>query len=311
MSHVRLSVTVTAAVAACFLPAFAGPAHAVDPDGLITNGGFEEPDVPTGAWILPVSIPGWQPTNGCRIEVQDNTPSGGAAQSGDQFAELDSDCSGGIQQTFPTEPGLRYVTRYWYSPRNARFSDAGEAYNNLLEVRWNGAVVQTQQRENTTLQNDWTEHTTEQVATGPQSTIAFTDGSTDPRGLDDSLGVYVDTVSVVPHYDLCLLYDDAKTNHAGSAVPVKLRLCDTDGDNLSDPSVTVTATGLTNLDTGATAPLAAAGNANPGGAFRYDAGLAGYIYNLKTTGLSDGTWALGFAVSGSDGVSYSTTFVVR
>lgn len=310
MSRTRLTVTVAAVTAACTLPALAGTAHAADPDGLLANGGFEEPDIATGSFALFAAIPGWQGTNGCAIEVQDNTPSGGAAHSGTQFAELDSNCSGGIQQTFATEPGLRYLTRYFYSPRNARISDAGAAYNNILEVRWDGTVVQTQQRENTTLDNIWSGHETEQVAAGTQSTLAFTDGATDPAGLNDSLGVYVDTISVVPHYDLCLLYDDGRSHHAGATVPVKLQLCDTEGDNLSDPSITVTATGLTNLDSGETAQPKAAGNANPSGVFRYDAELAGYIYNLKTTGLSGGTWELAFTVAGSDGVPYTAGFVI-
>ena len=38
-----------------------------------------------------------------------------------------------------------------------------------------------------------------------------------------------------------------------------------------------------------------AGNANPDETFRYDAGLAGYIYNLRTSPLATGTWEMTLA----------------
>lgn len=309
MPHTRLPVLVAGVTAACALALSVLPAYGTGADGLLDNGGFEEPNIAAGSFALFSAIPGWQPTNGCLVEIQDHTPDG-LPHSGDQFVELDSNCSGGIRQAFATEPGLGYLTRYWYSPRTARISDAGAAYNNLLEVRWDGVVVQTQQRANTTLQTKWTEHATVQVAEGTVSTLAFTDGATDPRGLNDTLGVYVDTVSVVPQYTLCRLYDAEAGHHAGSAVPIRLQLCDTEGDNLSDPGLVVTATGLTNLSTGETAAPKAAGKANPDGIFRYDASLAGYVFNLKTSGLSAGTWELAFTVTGSDGVAYTTGFVV-
>ena len=38
------------------------------------------------------------------------------------------------------------------------------------------------------------------------------------------------------------------------------------------------------------------GNANPDFDSRYDAALEGYIFNLKTTGLTTGTYNLNFTV---------------
>jgi len=52
------------------------------------------------------------------------------------------------------------------------------------------------------------------------------------------------------------------------------------------------------------------GNANPDGNFRYDAGLPGYIYNLKTTGLAGGTWELRFRVAG-DPTEHGAGFQIR
>ena len=305
MSPSRLAIV---ALTACLLPAL--PAHAESVGGALTNGGFEEPDAPRGGWVLTTEIPGWEPTNDCRIEVQDHTPDG-SPHSGDQFVELDADCSGGIRQTISTEPGLRYLTRYWYSPRTARIGDAGAAYNNVLEVSWDGVLVETLSRANPTLETDWSRHEFAQVATGTASTLTFEDGATDPRGVDDTVGVYVDTVSTVPQYDVCALHKETAPRHPGSTVPVRIRLCDTTGDNLSAPDIDVTALGLVNVDTGETAPAAASGGANPGNLFRYDEELAGYIFNLGTSDLPVGTWQLLFAVSGSDDVSYSTGFVIR
>ncbi len=52
-----------------------------------------------------------------------------------------------------------------------------------------------------------------------------------------------------------------------------------------------------------------AGNANADFNFRYDASLAGYIFNLKTTGLTTGTYHLKFTVDGLG--DYTAPFAVR
>ena len=52
------------------------------------------------------------------------------------------------------------------------------------------------------------------------------------------------------------------------------------------------------------------GSANPDANFRYDGGLGGYIFNLKTTGLTTGTYALEFSVTG-DPVKHRVQFKVR
>jgi hypothetical protein len=302
--------TLVAAAATLGCLAAALPAHAEVVGDEIENGDFEQPDVPTGSFRLYDSIPGWERTNGCAIEIQDHTPHG-TPRTGDQFVELDSLCSGGIQQSFATEPGLRYYTGYWYSPRPANFSDAGAAYNNVMHVSWDGAVVQTQQRAGAPTQTDWSFHAFERVATGGTSTLAFEDGATHPAGVSDTLGPYVDGVFTLPHYDLCLLYDPDQAKKSGATVPVKLRICDSEGDNLSDPSIDVWAWKLAKVDGSEQADIEDAGNANPGDDFRYDAALVGYIFNLKTTGLSVGAWRLHFGVAGVTSNTYVADFVVK
>ena len=134
------------------------------------------------------------------------------------------------------------------------------------------------------------------------------------RGHDFGVSTMLDvqvTFDDGPAYDICTLYDATKAHRAGATVPLKLQLCD-GGVNLSDPSIVVHATGvyLSDADPAETV-VEDAGNANPDQDFRYDADLGGYIYNLKTTGLTPGTWAVGFTVDGEVDPSSVVTFDVK
>ena len=64
------------------------------------------------------------------------------------------------------------------------------------------------------------------------------------------------------------------------------------------------------VSSSATGPVEDSGNANPDGDFRYDAALAGYIFNLGTRSLGIGTYALDFTVGGDSHV-YSSPFQLR
>lgn len=119
------------------------------------------------------------------------------------------------------------------------------------------------------------------------------------------------TADYTVSYRICVLFDQAKSHKVGSTVPIKLRVCDASGANRSSTAITLTASGLTKLDSTVTsAPAEDSGSANPDRAFRYDATLEGYIYNLSTKGLTRGTWALSFAVNG-DPAPHRVTFDVR
>ena len=111
-------------------------------------------------------------------------------------------------------------------------------------------------------------------------------------------------------YAVCPLYDPLVTKKAGSTVPIKLRLCDAVGANLSVPSIVVHAVGVTRTGSNTPAALEDSGNANPDFDFRYDAALGGYIFNLGTVGFSPGTYMLSF-VAGGDPTTHAAAFAVR
>jgi hypothetical protein len=117
-------------------------------------------------------------------------------------------------------------------------------------------------------------------------------------------------VTLVVSYNICLLYDPTKAKKSGSTLPVKIQICGADGTNLSSPAITVQAQSVTMVSTNAPAPLDDSGNANPDFDFRYDPGLAGYIYNLSLKGISTGTYNLNLMVSG-DPVPHSVPFQVK
>jgi YVTN family beta-propeller protein len=114
-------------------------------------------------------------------------------------------------------------------------------------------------------------------------------------------------------FSLCLLYDPTKAVHSGATIPIKLQLCDGNGNDLSSSSITLHATGITQVSTSISGPVEDSGNANPDNDFRFDSSLGstgGYIFNLKTTGLATGSYTVNFTVTG-DTFAYSAPFQVK
>jgi len=111
-------------------------------------------------------------------------------------------------------------------------------------------------------------------------------------------------------YAICPLYDPTVTKKAGSTVPIKVRLCNATGGNLSSPSLVLHATGVTRTSNNTPATLEDSGNANPDLDFRYDAGLGGYIFNLSTRGFTAGSYVLTFS-AGGDPTEHTAAFAVR
>ncbi len=109
-------------------------------------------------------------------------------------------------------------------------------------------------------------------------------------------------------YTIGVLYDQGKAKISGSTIPIKIQVLDAAGVNVSDPSLTVIAVGLSLVSTTALGPVDDSGDANPDGNFRFDGGS--YVFNLKTTGLGTGTYALFFRC-GADPTMYSVQFQIK
>jgi hypothetical protein len=121
------------------------------------------------------------------------------------------------------------------------------------------------------------------------------------------------SVSYSVGFNVCALFDQAKAHKAGSTIPIKLQVCDAQGVNYSSASRTVVATSVILLATSAPGVLEDPGNANPDNQFRFDAGAGqggGYIFNLSTKNLAQGTYGLVFTVSG-DTTTHMVQFQVR
>jgi hypothetical protein len=146
------------------------------------------------------------------------------------------------------------------------------------------------------------------IDTASVGTKTFTVTATDNAG-----NVSTKTVTYSVAFGICVLSDQSKAHRSGSTIPIKLQLCDANGVNVSNANVLVHATSVIMASTEAPGPLEDAGNANPDGNFRYDAGLGGtggYIFNLSTQGYGTGTYLLRFTVGG-DPTVHSVQFQVK
>ena len=101
-------------------------------------------------------------------------------------------------------------------------------------------------------------------------------------------------------YAICAQYDQTRSVQGGATFPIKVQVCDANGNNLSSPSTVLHATAII-AASGAAGPVQDSGDANPDNDFRNVGGAgqnSGYIFNLSTSGLATGTYALQFTVTG-------------
>jgi len=114
---------------AVLLTVLTGPASA----SIVVNGGFENPDIPTGSFSLFESIPGWVKVGGIDfIEIQDHAA--GDPFEGGQLAEVNQGLH--MAQTLTTVAGEKYDLSFAYSPRPNRPAD-----NNGVSVFWDGVLL--------------------------------------------------------------------------------------------------------------------------------------------------------------------------
>ena len=117
-----------------------------------------------------------------------------------------------------------------------------------------------------------------------------------------------DTATLSVTFNICLLYDPTKAVKSGATYPIKIQLCDINGNNVSSADIVVHAVNIQQVSTLAMGDVITAGNANGDTDFRFDNGF--YILNLKTTGLTTGTYKLYFT-AGDDPVTHSVEFQVK
>ena len=153
---------------------------------LVRNGSFEHPLVRIHSSFPFASIPGWQLAFGPNIEIQNHVA--GDPAVGNQFVELDSDASSGIYQRVPTRPHRPYRIQFFFSPRPGT-----SAAENVLVVKWHRRVVATLTADGRGLTNaSWRLYAFKVRPSGGRTTrLEFDDG-----GISDSVGTYVDGVSV-------------------------------------------------------------------------------------------------------------------
>ena len=154
---------------------------------VVVNGSFERPFVAARSTHPFPAIPGWRLAFGPDIEIQNHVV--GDPARGRQFVELDSDASSGIWQKVPTTPGRLYRLQVYFSPRPGT-----SAAENILVVHWRRFVIGTISANGIGLRNtSWRMYAFKVRAIRTSTRIELADA-----GISDSVGTYVDAVSLTP-----------------------------------------------------------------------------------------------------------------
>lgn len=110
-------------------------------------------------------------------------------------------------------------------------------------------------------------------------------------------------------YKVKPLFDTRKSSKSGSTIPLKVRILDPLGVNVSSAALVLRAIDLIVQSDPTSVSLPTRHGAPIEALFRYDSDLDGYIMNLRTDGLH-GAFDLRFTI-GADGRSYSVPFKVH
>ena len=171
---------------------------AASPGELVTNGGFETPDIGDNTYSLIADGTGtswtvsWVGTHPAPPYLELQSGIAGSAYEGDQLCELGSTFATQISQNLATVANGYYLLSFAFSPRPSL--TWGTAAQAKMQVKWDGAVVGDLQRAYTESgDTEWTTHSYVVQASGASTTLMFID-----TGTDDAGGPYLDDVSVVP-----------------------------------------------------------------------------------------------------------------
>lgn len=107
------------------------------------------------------------------------------------------------------------------------------------------------------------------------------------------------------------LFDQSRAYRAGSTIAVKVRMLDTNDQNISGLTLPLTVRGLRRIGSTTSSTVTDAGNSNSDNEFRYESGAGRYIYNLQTTGLAAGKYVLSFYAGADRSLFYNLEFQVR
>jgi len=157
---------------------------------LLTNGDFEANVGLSGSnWGIYQSIDGWNKFDGPGIEIQRNTII--AAQSGNQYVELDSNYNSSMYQEISgLNVGGEYELSFWYHARtNNGYNDNG------INVYWGeylpGDVALSIDGLKQVNTPGWIEQTVKLVASAETMFLMFA-----ATGYSNSLGGFIDNVSL-------------------------------------------------------------------------------------------------------------------
>ena len=116
------------------------------------------------------------------------------------------------------------------------------------------------------------------------------------------------TSSYTVSYGICPRYDTSQPRNSGSTLPIKLRLCNASGANVSAPAIVVTALHVFRLSGSGAGNLDDSGHRHPRLEFRFSDGQ--YILNLSLKGFAAGTHGLQLK-AGNDPTIHTVQFEVR
>ncbi|MFE5523737.1 OmpL47-type beta-barrel domain-containing protein [Streptomyces virginiae] len=122
-------------------------------------------------------------------------------------------------------------------------------------------------------------------------TVNATDNATNPS---------TKSVTYNVAYRICLLYDPNRPVRLLGQVVISLRICDANGNNLSNSNITLTASRITGP---VTRPVT--------GRFNYTPLLSSYSLPVSTQNLPNGNYNLEFTISGADTTTHVAPFTLR
>jgi hypothetical protein len=172
---------------AVFAGALVGLA-ALPASALVVNGSFEDMTgvgTPMNGWGVYSGIPGWTTFTGAGIEVQRGNVGGSKAHDGEAKVELDSHNNSGMSQKLMLTKG-RYELTFAYKPR---VNGNPDATNTIGYAVLGGGLSGTVSRGD----GIWSIVTGTFLSNGKELDLRFW-----ADGKSDTLGGYIDSVSVAP-----------------------------------------------------------------------------------------------------------------